>query len=280
MRALPTTAPGQLATRARRILGRARVGLMDLQQRRFERRLGVSTSGLVHPEEDLSSERVFYEGSQWRPVHRALAALRPGPSDVLVDLGSGKGQVLLVAARLPFGRVVGVERDPELHRTAVANLTRARSRLRCRDVRPVCADAVDHELPDDTSVVFLYCPFLGDVFRAAMERVLESYDRRPRALHLVYDYPWEHDWLLSTGRVQVVDVRPSQSPALPWWWRTDEVIVTYRVVGGRDDQVPPLPRALRPPQALARWSRPNGQQFVLHRTGHAPRVSDAAPPGT
>src|SRR5271166_6630819 len=41
---------------------------------------------------------------------------------VFVDIGSGKGRVLLMAADYPFQRVIGVELLPELHRVAQANL--------------------------------------------------------------------------------------------------------------------------------------------------------------
>src|SRR5262245_23318432 len=39
-----------------------------------------------------------------------------------IDLGSGKGRTLLMAAAYPFPRVVGVELLPSLHRVALENL--------------------------------------------------------------------------------------------------------------------------------------------------------------
>jgi len=48
---------------------------------------------------------------------------RAGLKDfTLIDLGSGKGRVLLMASDYPFKRIIGVEFMPELHRVAEGNI--------------------------------------------------------------------------------------------------------------------------------------------------------------
>jgi len=250
-----------------------------LQQRVFERRLGVSTSGRTYLDEaGIADEAggVFYEGCQWIPVRRALRALRPGPGDVFVDLGSGKGQALLIAGQLPFGRVTGVELLDSLTQVARGNLQRARARLQPGSLEAVTADVLEWPVPDDLSVVFMYCPFTDELFEQAMDRIFASYDRNPRPLHIVYVFPWEHDRLMRSGRLAVADVRPAQWPAKPWWWHSAWVIVTYRVVGPGEGGpgAPTLPRKLlRPRRAIERWSRPNGHHFRLMRDGEVVRES-------
>lgn len=254
--------------------------LGELQQRAFERRLGVSTQGHTYLDDagESTEDRGFYEGCQWLPVRRALKALDPGPADVFVDLGSGKGQALLIAGGLPYGRVIGVELLDELTRDAERNLAQARPRLRAARVEAVTADVLEWPVPDDLSLVFMYCPFMGEIFHASMQRIFESYDRNPRPLHIVYSYPWEHNWLVRSGRVVVQDVGPAQWPALPWWWRTGWAVVTYRVVG-EGEGGPGMPdarrRPLRPRRALERWSAPNDHVFKLTRDGEV--VARSAP---
>ena len=221
-------------------------------------------------------EENFYECSQWIPVRRALKVLEPDSTDVFVDLGSGRGQTLIVAGQLPFRRVIGVELNEKLHNTAVDNLARAQQWLRCHDVRSLPIDVRVWDFPDDVTVVFLFNPFIGDFFRDVLSALFASYDRRPRPLRIVYDYPWEHEWLLSTGRVRVVDVRSREWPTTPWWWRSGRVIVTYAVGRPGDAFQPQLQRRRRlvqSKQAMARWSGANGQSFALHRPGHAPLLS-------
>ena len=56
-------------------------------------------------------------GAGWEPtsakrVRRMLEMSGAGPSDVVYDLGSGDGRILLEAARTCHARAVGVEADP------------------------------------------------------------------------------------------------------------------------------------------------------------------------
>lgn len=269
-----------LPHRARRAAWAGRERLAELQQQAFERRLGgVQTGGHLYLDDigEDPADRGFYERCHWLPVRRALKRLDPGPSDVFVDLGSGKGQALLIAGLMPYGRVVGVDLVDELTQAAQRNIARARPRLVANEVEAVTADVLEWEVPDDLSVLFLYSPFMGEIFHRALERIFESYDRRPRPLHIVYDFPWEHNWLVSTGRVVVEDVAPAQWPAPPWWYRTGWALVTYRVVGRGEGGpgAPDLPRRpLRPRAAVERWSAPNDHVFRLTRDGETVMRSD------
>jgi len=236
--------------------------------RAFDRLLGVSTRGLVITGNSIldgGSDNCPYEGSNWLALRRALKKIRVGPSDVFVDLGSGKGRALLVAGRLPYSRVIGIEIDDELSKHSQRNIDKARDRLRSREVINVRTDVLEWPIPDETSVLFMYNPFVGETFRTALHRVFDSYDRRPRALHIVYGYPWEHNWLMSTGRVVVDNVQPASWPALPRWWRTGFVIVTYRVIDAREEVVSKRSsRSLfRSGRAFRRWSGPNDHCFTL-----------------
>jgi SAM-dependent methyltransferase len=242
--------------------------LYGLQGRVFDRLLGVSTRDAV-----ITSSSIFntggdncpYAGSHWLPVRRALKRLVPGPADVFVDLGSGKGKALLIAGRLPYRRVVGVEIDEELSQCSNRNINNARYRLRAREVNAITANVLEWTIPDEASVIFMFNPFIGQTFHAAVDHIFESYDRKPRGLHIVYHYPWEHNWLLSTGRVIVDNVQPGIWPALPRWWQGGDVIVTYRVVGiPEGNKSRPLPRRLiRSHQAILRWSKPNSYRFTM-----------------
>jgi SAM-dependent methyltransferase len=268
--------------------------LDSAQQRAFERRLGVSTGGTVHVDPSKLADRLLgdstgglvdsptsgivteggdnspYEPCRWLSVRKVIKDLRPGTSDVFLDFGSGKGQVLLIAALFPFKRVTGVEYDQELAERSRRNIEIALPRLRTRAVECITADVLESNVDDDASVVFMFNPFIGQTFRSAMGKVFASFDRNPRDLHIVYAIPWEHDWLISTGRVVVDGLRPCQWPVRPWWWRTGQVIVSYRVIEVADDrdQSVELPRRwLRPPRAVRRWTGANGHDFVAGAIG-------------
>jgi hypothetical protein len=153
---------------------------------------------------------VFERGlhSTWSPdvssghlyLARGLRGCRVGRGDVLVDYGAGKGRVLLAAARFPFGRIVGLEVNEADAEIARSNASIAGPRRRCADIEVVVADACVWPLPDDVTYIYLFNPFWDETFRGMLDRVLESLDRRPRQLTLIYANPTCAAELLATGR--------------------------------------------------------------------------------
>lgn len=275
-----TKSSGKTWARANRtwsVLARSAAKLTDFcagnfygaQQRVFDLQLGVSTRGVTSTGNAMfyaGGENCNYQGCQWLSVRRALRNLNPSTSDVFVDLGSGKGKALLIAGQLPYKRVLGVEMDKELSCWAARNIDRARPRLRAGEVKCITTNVLDWPIPDDTSIVFMFNPFIGQTFSTVVSRIFESYDRNPRTLHIVYEHPWEHDKLLSTGRVVVNDVRSSTCPGRSRWWQGGDVIVSYRVVSSTVQsklEQRKRHRLSRSGRAFQRWSVPNDHNFIM-----------------
>jgi SAM-dependent methyltransferase len=154
--------------------------------------------------EHFHSDRVWYQPSSWRTLRRALRKDEVKPTDVFVDFGCGKGRVLICAARYRFARVIGVEISPRLSEIARDNLARASRKRACRDVQVVTCDAVDFEIPDDMTHAYFYYPFMGGTFQTVLNRIVESVDRRPRRVTLIYLEPRRERDVLATGRFKLV----------------------------------------------------------------------------
>jgi SAM-dependent methyltransferase len=123
-------------------------------------------------------------------------------SDVLLDVGSGKGRALLVAAsRYPFKRVIGVEMSADLNRVAAENVRCYRGG-ELRPIDLVDQDVLDWEIPDDVSVLFLYNPFSGSVFERFISNMRQSLLDRPRAFRIIYVSPYMHQMVIDAGFTQ------------------------------------------------------------------------------
>jgi predicted RNA methylase len=110
---------------------------------------------------------------------------------IFIDLGCGKGQVVLWAAKYPFKRVVGVEYSETLAAAATANV-QAATDLVCECVECICADATQFDFPSDDAVVYLYNPFQGRVMDQVVRNIEQALQTSPRDLWIVYINPWEH----------------------------------------------------------------------------------------
>ncbi|MBE5317349.1 MAG: class I SAM-dependent methyltransferase [Xanthomonadales bacterium] len=161
----------------------------------FDQRYGVDTGGVI-PQADLDVERdSWVHGSAYvatSPVDFAevLApfALTPERSS-FVDLGCGKGRVLLMAAGLPFARIIGVEYSPALSEIARANLDRYRGPRRARRLEVQTGDAGDYTFPDGDLVVFMYHPFDEVVMARVVARLSASLRAAPRRALVLYFKP-------------------------------------------------------------------------------------------
>jgi SAM-dependent methyltransferase len=107
-----------------------------------------------------------------------------------VDIGSGKGRMLLLASEFPFRKIVGVEMRQDLHDQAVENVRRFRQpKAKCSQIQCVLEDATRYNLPSGKLVVYLFNPFTADVMRQVLRRLDESVEKDPREIILVYVYP-------------------------------------------------------------------------------------------
>jgi SAM-dependent methyltransferase len=107
-----------------------------------------------------------------------------------VDIGSGKGRALLLAAEYPFRRILGVEWMPELHRIAGENVARFQSsRQQCFDIEPICRDAREFTFPSGPLVVFLFNPLPEAALQTVIGNLQASLGENRRAAWVVYHNP-------------------------------------------------------------------------------------------
>jgi SAM-dependent methyltransferase len=147
----------------------------------MDRIQGMRTAGNVSLEELGFSEqnRVHYTPSGWQTLRRVSEAIAFSSHDTFVDFGSGKGRVILMAARdYAFKRVTGVEISSALNAVARDNLESNQAKLKCRDVQIVTADALAFDIPNEMTVAYFYSPFTGDVFRNVIDRIKASLPQR------------------------------------------------------------------------------------------------------
>jgi SAM-dependent methyltransferase len=114
-----------------------------------------------------------------------------------IDLGCGKGRVLLMASDYPFQRIVGVEFIPDLHRVAQKNIAGySNDRQQYNKMEILCMDAQDFQFPLDPLVVYLFNPFSEPTFARVLENLRQSIERSPRDMYIAYRFT-EFDRLLA-----------------------------------------------------------------------------------
>ncbi len=159
---------------------------------------GVRTSGLVagrHLKSGHAHDRhaTAYYGVAPSVFHRLLdrwqrsIPIAPIEQTTFLDIGAGMGRAVLLASRMPFRRVIGVELHPALVRIARRNLTvwRKAGRVKTK-ARVVQADAAEFPWPTGPAAVFLFNPFGAVVMRRLLQALRRAYAGRPDELDILY----------------------------------------------------------------------------------------------
>ncbi|MCC6608147.1 MAG: methyltransferase domain-containing protein [Burkholderiales bacterium] len=117
-------------------------------------------------------------------VAEMLRVASVGASDVVYDLGSGDGRIVIAAAKEHGARGVGIERDPELVARAVANAERAGVADRVKFVRQ---DLFQADLAEATVIALYLLPAMNDALRPRLQGL------RPGTRIVSHDFAMD-DW--------------------------------------------------------------------------------------
>lgn len=127
-----------------------------------------------------------------KTIHWAIVAADIAPADYhLVDVGSGWGFALAVAAELPFRALTGIEFDGEFHNMAVRNFEAfaANGTVEPGRITLKHESALEAELPKDPLVVLLANPFGERIMALFLERLEASVAATPRPVVVIYVNP-------------------------------------------------------------------------------------------
>jgi 16S rRNA G966 N2-methylase RsmD len=161
--------------------------------RSFDREHGVDTSGTVPPEEFDVPETSKSGAVRYEPVDPDFfdhvverASITDRSARLFIDLGSGRGRGLLLAARAGFRKIMGVELDPLLDATARRNIDVFRHRHPEVEFRQVNGDATQFEFPAAPTVLFLNNPFEEPLVEKVLANAERSHEGESSDLVLLY----------------------------------------------------------------------------------------------
>lgn len=185
----------------------------------FDRQYGTDTGGLV-PLWKVSVRSANaryglpYRATMEAELMRAIGGLGEDLARfTFVDLGCGKGRTLLIAPRLGFRRVIGVEFAAELAAIARANL----AKHGLAEVMVIEGDAAGYAFPAAPLVVYLYNPFAGEVMGTVVARLEQHVRCWPLLpLYVVYKNPLHRGLLDQSASFACLGAVPEHPDILTW----------------------------------------------------------------
>jgi SAM-dependent methyltransferase len=158
---------------------------------------------------DLTNEKIgshnllhasIYQGSNYYLLQKAFEYLKNEvPNGSVVDFGSGKGRILVVAAHYGYKKITGIEFSDSLCAEAENNIAKIKSGFAHTDFQIICDDAVNYAIKNEDSLFFFFNPFDETVMLQVVKNILFSLKQKPRKVFVVYINPLYKEIFLSAG---------------------------------------------------------------------------------
>jgi hypothetical protein len=185
-----------------------------VEDERFDAEQGVDTAAQLHPSEVSIESSDWIYGNRYQPAavgefELAISHCTVDLKDyVFVDVGCGKGKVLVLAGELPFQHVYGVEWGRELAETAKRNIAKVNGLD--GKVTVICGDATTWALPDRPLILFLNNPFEAPLLKRFVKHIERSLMESPRDIQVLYVAPSEASAFDASSRLGRIAEVPNE----------------------------------------------------------------------
>lgn len=176
-----------------------------LHEIKGERKYGINTIGVDELDslEDIGIDTSH--ASKYLPVdYFVLEKLMDyvktlNDNNGFLDLGCGKGRVLVVAAEYGFNPVIGLDFHPKLSLEALQLTNTMKERFPKTSFKVINNDAFYFEIPGNVSTIFLFNPFDEVIMSGVMGNILKSQQITPRTIRVLYANPIHKDLFIAEG---------------------------------------------------------------------------------
>ena len=173
-----------------------------------EKKYGLDSSGLNNLKRlQLKGDRKnaeIYQGANYFLLEKLFTELDEFEiNKSLVDFGSGKGRVMIVASYFGFKSITGVEFAKELCATARKNIIPTQVKFPEKIFNVIHLNAADYQIRSHENVFFFFNPFNEIVMKQVVKNILNSLRESPREVYVLYINPVHQEIFLSAGFEQV-----------------------------------------------------------------------------
>jgi cyclopropane fatty-acyl-phospholipid synthase-like methyltransferase len=143
------------------------------------------------------------------------------PSDVVLDIGCGKGRMICCAALFPVREVIGIEHSPELCANAAQNASRLRHKCSPITIKNERAEHFDF---GGINVFYFYNSFGPPLLDEVLARIERALQDNPRPIRFIYANPVHEASLKACSWLEQFDeISPLQSRSMAvrvTFWRS------------------------------------------------------------
>jgi len=178
---------------------------------RGEKKYGINTTGADELNDldemgiDITHATIYMPVSYelLEEVFAQLNKLTNKPINHFLDVGSGKGRAMCVAAHNGFKRITGIDLSKKLCDAAKQNCNTTQEKIPEVEFDIINNDAFYYDIPEDVDCIFMFNPFDEIIMSGVANNIHESLREHPREMKIIYVNPLHKSLFTNTGFKEV-----------------------------------------------------------------------------
>lgn len=175
-----------------------------MQEIKGEKKYGINTTGADELKKmerkgiDITHATIYMPVS-YIFLEEIFQQLPVSVKDHFLDIGSGKGRAMCMAAHYGFKKVTGIDFSKELCDAAKDNLAITQQRIPALSYEITNNDAFYFKIPADVDCIFFFNPFDEIIMSGVADNILNSLQHHPRKMYIIYVNPLHKQLFTNLG---------------------------------------------------------------------------------
>ena len=174
------------------------------QEMNGEKKYGIDTTGadelkkLENKGIDITHATIYMPVS-YTLLEEILRQLPASARKHFLDIGSGKGRAMCIAAHHGFKKVTGIDFSKELCDAAKDNLAITKQKIPALHYEIINNDAFYFKIPSDVDCIFFFNPFDETIMSGVTNNISASLQQHPRKMYIIYVNPLHKELFIMAG---------------------------------------------------------------------------------
>jgi len=174
------------------------------QEMNGEKKYGIDTTGadelkkLENKGIDITHATIYMPVS-YTLLEEILRQLPASARNHFLDIGSGKGRAMCIAAHHGFKKVTGIDFSKELCDAAKKNLAITQQNIPALHYEIINNDAFYFKIPADVDCIFFFNPFDEIMMSGVVDNILAGLQGHPRKMYIIYVNPLHKELFIMAG---------------------------------------------------------------------------------
>lgn len=174
------------------------------QEMNGEKKYGIDTTGadelkkLENKGIDITHATIYMPVS-YTLLEEILRQLPASAGNHFLDIGSGKGRAMCIAAHHGFKKVTGIDFSKELCDAAKDNLAITKQKIPALHYEIINNDAFYFKIPADVDCIFFFNPFDEIMMSGVVDNILAGLQGHPRKMYIIYVNPLHKELFIMAG---------------------------------------------------------------------------------